>query len=82
MQQRSGDLVTSFTEDAKDLVKTLTEEDAKNTGINLNLEVKQTANNILVSVDTGPTEKELYKELLRTVENHFYKRLDLGRAPF
>ncbi len=32
--------------------------------------------------DTGPTEKELYKELLRTVENHFYKRLDLGRAPF
>lgn len=31
---------------------------------------------------TGPTEKELYKRLLRTVEGHFYKRLDREPAPF
>ena len=31
---------------------------------------------------TGPTEKELYKKLLRTVEGHFFKRLDNGPAPF
>jgi len=31
---------------------------------------------------TGPTEKELYKQLLQTVEGHFYKRLDHGPAPF
>ena len=31
---------------------------------------------------TGPTEKELYKQLLGTVEEHFYKRLNRGQAPF
>jgi hypothetical protein len=31
---------------------------------------------------TGPTEKELYKQLLQTVEGHFYKRLNRGPAPF
>lgn len=31
---------------------------------------------------TGPTEKVMYKQLLRTVEEHFYKRLDSGDAPF
>jgi hypothetical protein len=31
---------------------------------------------------TGPAEKELYKHQLRTVEGHFYKRLDRGPAPF
>lgn len=31
---------------------------------------------------TGPSEKELYKSLLRTVEGHFYKRLSLEPAPF
>lgn len=37
---------------------------------------------VVVYDATGPTEKELYKQLLRTVEGHFYKRLDRGQAPF
>jgi len=37
---------------------------------------------VVVYDATGPTEKELYKKLLRTVEDHFYKRLDRGSAPF
>jgi len=37
---------------------------------------------VVVYDATGPTEKELYKQLLRTVEGHFYKRLDRGPAPF
>ncbi|MEK6777775.1 MAG: hypothetical protein AABY87_12990 [bacterium] len=37
---------------------------------------------VVVYDATGPTEKELYKQLLRTVEGHFYKRLDRGTAPF
>lgn len=37
---------------------------------------------VVVYDDTGPTEKELYKHLLETVEGHFYKRLDDGSAPF
>ena len=37
---------------------------------------------VVVYDATGPTEKEHYKRLLRTVEGHFYKRLDRGRAPF
>lgn len=37
---------------------------------------------VVVYDATGPTEKELYKRLLRTVEGHFYKRLDRGPAPF
>ena len=31
---------------------------------------------------TGPTEKDLYKSLLRAVEGHFYKRLSFEPAPF
>jgi len=31
---------------------------------------------------TGFSEKLLYKGLLKTVEGHFYKRLDDGPAPF
>jgi hypothetical protein len=31
---------------------------------------------------TQSFEKPLYKDLLRTVEGHFYKRLDTGAAPF
>jgi hypothetical protein len=37
---------------------------------------------VVVYDATGPTEKELYKMLLRTVEGHFYKRIDRGPAPF
>lgn len=37
---------------------------------------------VVVYDNTGPTEKVRYKELLRTVEGHFYKRLDNGPAPF
>lgn len=37
---------------------------------------------VVVYDATGPTEKERYKNLLRTVEGHFYKRLDRGPAPF
>jgi len=37
---------------------------------------------VVVSDATGPTEKELYKRLLRAVEGHFYKRLDYGPVPF
>jgi hypothetical protein len=37
---------------------------------------------VVVYDDTGPTEKERYKELLRAVEGHFYKRLERGAAPF
>jgi hypothetical protein len=31
---------------------------------------------------TGPTEKDLYKSLLHTVEAHFFKRLSVDAAPF
>lgn len=37
---------------------------------------------VVVYDGTEPTEKELYKRLLRTVEGHFYKRLDRGPSPF
>lgn len=37
---------------------------------------------VVVYDGTESTEKELYKQLLRTVEGHFYKRLDRGTAPF
>jgi hypothetical protein len=37
---------------------------------------------VTVFDSTGPTEKELYKSHLRTVEGHFYKRLSNDRAPF
>lgn len=37
---------------------------------------------VVVYDATGPTEKYLYKQLLRTVEGHFYKRLNHGPAPF
>jgi len=37
---------------------------------------------VVIYDGTGPTEKETYKRLLRTVEGHFYKRLDLGASPF
>lgn len=37
---------------------------------------------VVVYDDTAPTEKELYKQLLRTVEGHFYKRLSRDPAPF
>lgn len=37
---------------------------------------------VIVYDGTGPTEKERYKSLLKTVEGHFYKRLDDGRPPF
>jgi hypothetical protein len=37
---------------------------------------------VVVYDETGPNEKALYKALLKTVENHFYKRLDDGRGPF
>lgn len=37
---------------------------------------------VVVYDSTGSMEKELYKHLLRTVEGHFYKRLDRGPAPF
>ncbi len=37
---------------------------------------------VIVYDATAPHEKPLYKELLRTVEGHFYKRLDNGAAPF
>ena len=37
---------------------------------------------VVVYDATGPAEKELYKGLLRTVEGHFFKRLDRGNAPF
>jgi hypothetical protein len=37
---------------------------------------------VVIYDDTLPTEKERYKSLLRTVEGHFYKRLDRGPAPF
>src|SRR5258705_8101264 len=37
---------------------------------------------VVVYDQTGPNEKALYKALLKTVENHFYKRLDNGRGPF
>ena len=36
---------------------------------------------VTVFDSTGPTEKDRYKSLLRTVEGHFYKRLSLDRAP-
>ena len=32
--------------------------------------------------ETGPQEKLRYKALLKTVEGHFYKRLNSGAAPF
>ena len=37
---------------------------------------------VTVFDSTAPTEKDLYKNLLRTVEGHFYKRLSRERAPF
>lgn len=37
---------------------------------------------VVIYDDTAPTEKEIYKDLLRTVESHFYKRLSLDKAPF
>jgi hypothetical protein len=37
---------------------------------------------VVIYDGTGPTEKERYKSLLRTVEGHFYKRLDSGIPPF
>lgn len=37
---------------------------------------------VVVYDGTGETEKEIYKKELRTVEGHFYKRLDLGQPPF
>jgi hypothetical protein len=37
---------------------------------------------VVVYDATAPHEKIRYKNLLRTVENHFYKRLDNGSAPF
>lgn len=37
---------------------------------------------VVVYDGTGPYEKALYKSHLRTVEGHFYKRLDDGRPPF
>lgn len=37
---------------------------------------------VVVYDATAPTQKELYKQQLRTVEGHFYKRLDRGPAPF
>lgn len=37
---------------------------------------------VVVYDGTDSAEKELYKRLLRTVEGHFYKRLDRGPAPF
>jgi hypothetical protein len=37
---------------------------------------------VVVYDATAPNEKELYKAQLRTVEGHFFKRLDRGTAPF
>jgi hypothetical protein len=37
---------------------------------------------VVVYDGTASTEKELYKQLLRTVEGHFYKRLSRDPAPF
>lgn len=37
---------------------------------------------VVVYDSTASTEKERYKQLLRTVEGHFYKRLDRGPAAF
>lgn len=37
---------------------------------------------VVIYDGTGPTRKERYKQLLRAVEGHFYKRLDLGKPPF
>jgi hypothetical protein len=37
---------------------------------------------VVVYDATGPTQKALYKDLLQTVEDHFYKWLDHGTAPF
>ena len=37
---------------------------------------------VVVYDATEPSEKDLYKSLLRTVEGHFYKRLSRERAPF
>jgi hypothetical protein len=37
---------------------------------------------VVIYDGTEPAEKELYKHELRTVEGHFYKRLDRGPAPF
>jgi hypothetical protein len=37
---------------------------------------------VVIYDGTGPTEKELFKQLLLTVEGHFYKRLDRGIPPF
>lgn len=37
---------------------------------------------VVVYDATQSTEKDLYKKLLRTVEGHFYKRLDQSATPF
>ncbi len=37
---------------------------------------------VVIYDGTQASEKNLYKGLLRTVEEHFYKRLDSGNAPF
>ncbi len=37
---------------------------------------------VIIYDGTGPAEKETYKYLLKTVEDHFYKRLDYGPPPF
>jgi len=37
---------------------------------------------VVVYDATAPHEKNVYKQLLRTVEDHFYKRLDNGPSPF
>jgi len=37
---------------------------------------------VTVYDSTGPTEKNLYKAVLKTVEGHFYKRLANATAPF
>lgn len=37
---------------------------------------------VVVYDATGESDKERYKSLLQVVENHFYKRLDRGRAAF
>jgi hypothetical protein len=37
---------------------------------------------VVVYDATAPSEKELYKSILRTVEENFHKRLSLELAPF
>lgn len=37
---------------------------------------------VLIYDDTGSKDKEIYKDLIRTIESHFYKKLSIRKAPF